>query len=178
MAEELRQEERVAIRRLHALLELLPSALDHRLAPYGLTAFEYTLLDALRESDENRLRLSALAPRTNATLPRLSRVVTALERKGFVQRVPCEADGRATNAVLTPAGDHALGEARPAYADAVRSMVLDALGEGGAANLAGLTLEILKRLDPDRRLAITANCGTDPVPECLADPAEAAASRR
>ncbi|MDQ7992522.1 MAG: MarR family transcriptional regulator [Propionicimonas sp.] len=168
MDEGLRQDERVALARLHALLELLPTALDQRLAPFGVTAFEYALLEALHDADGGRLRLTALASRTNATLPRLSRVVSALERKGLVQRVPCEADGRATNAVLTLAGQAALRTARPAYADAVRSMVLDGLGEGGAATLADVALAILRRLDPDRRLAVTAACEADGV--CAADP--------
>jgi len=168
MDEGLQPGERVALARLHALLELLPTALDQRLAPFGVTAFEYSLLESLRDAQDRRLRLSALASLTNATLPRLSRVVSALERKGFVQRVPCEEDGRATNAVLTLAGESALRAARPAYADAVRSMVLDGLGEGGADALAEVTLAILRRLDPDRRLAVTASC--EPDAECPADP--------
>ena len=58
--------ERVAIARLHALLELLPAALDRHLAPAGITSFEYTLLDALESDPTQRLRLSNLAGRTNA----------------------------------------------------------------------------------------------------------------
>ena len=79
----LSQPERVAVARLQALLELLPTALDRQLQSAGVTAFEYTLLEALAESEYRRLRLSALAARTNATLARLSRVVTSLERKGL-----------------------------------------------------------------------------------------------
>ena len=50
--------ERVAVARLHALLELLPTALDHRLAGAGITAFEYSLLEALHEAPDTRMRLS------------------------------------------------------------------------------------------------------------------------
>lgn len=153
-------DERVAIARLHALLELLPTALDKQLAPVGLTAFELTLLEALHEAPGHRLRLSALASRTNATLPRLSRVVTGLERRGLVDRAPCEQDARATNAVLTAAGASAYVRARPVHAEAVRRMVLDGLDEGGVEQLAALTLAILRRLDPDGRLAVT--CAADP----------------
>lgn len=153
--EQLRHEERVAVARLNALLELLPSALDRRLAATGLTSFEFTLLEALHEAEARRLRLSALASRTNATLPRLSRVVTGLERKGLVARVACEQDGRATNAVLTPAGERAVKEGRPLYVDAVRHLVLDGLDVDGVARLAELSYAILTRLDPDRRLDVT-----------------------
>ena len=176
---ELRHDERVAVARLHALLELLPTALDRQLAATGLTSFEFTLLEALHEADAGRLRLSALASRTNATLPRLSRVVTGLERKGLVARMACEADGRATNAVLTEAGTRAYRDGRPVYDDAVRRMVLDGLDEEGVGRLADLAYAVLTKLDPDRRLAVTsegaeAPCSADPAPtDCPADPAEA-----
>lgn len=169
--------ERVAVARLHALLELLPTALDKQLAPTGLTSFEYTLLEALAEADGGRLRLSALASRSNATLPRLSRVVTGLERKGHVLRAPCEQDGRATNAVLTEDGRRVLAEATPLYADAVRRMILDGLDDDGVDDLARLSYAVLDRLDPDRRLAITAEAGdAAALPACAADPAAASES--
>ena len=180
----LQRDERVAIARLRALLELLPTALDRVLAPTGLTSFEFTLLEALDESDGGRLRLSALASRTNATLPRLSRVVTALERKGLVARVACEEDARATNAVLTATGERAYHESRPVYDGAVRHMILDGLGEDGASDLAELTYAILDRLDPDHHLTVTADgaCPADPAPgspapdavTCPADPTNSA----
>ena len=44
--------------------------------------------------------MTALASRTNATLPRLSRVISRLEDAGLVERTPCPEDRRATNAVL------------------------------------------------------------------------------
>lgn len=164
--------ERVAVARLHALLELLPTALDKQLAPTGLTSFEYTLLEALAEAAGGRLRLSALASRSNATLPRLSRVVTGLERKGHVLRAPCEQDGRATNAVLTEDGRRVLAEATPLYADAVRRMILDGLDDDGVDDLARLSYAVLDRLDPDRRLAITVEAGDAAAqPACAADPA-------
>ncbi|GAB3602842.1 MarR family winged helix-turn-helix transcriptional regulator [Microbacterium aureliae] len=175
---ELQYDERVAIARLRALLELLPTALDRELAPEGITSFEFALLEALSEAPDGRLRLSALAARTNATLPRLSRVVTGLERKGLVLRAACEEDGRATNAVLTPAGERAYRASRPRHDDAVRRMVLDGLGEGGAERLADVAFAILDKLDPDRRLAVTADgCAADPLlppvdaRACAADPA-------
>lgn len=165
----LEQDERVAVARLHALLELLPTALDRELAPTGLGSFELTLLEALHEAPDHRLRLTALAARTNATLPRLSRVVTGLQRKGLVDRVPCEEDGRATNAVLTAAGEQAFLAARPVHADVVRRLVLDGLDGRDVDELARLTFAVLTRLDPERRLAATALDDE----ACPADPAEA-----
>ncbi|HEV6952690.1 MAG TPA: MarR family transcriptional regulator [Promicromonospora sp.] len=172
----LQHEERVAVARLHALLELLPTALDKQMHQAGLTSFEFTLLEALAESEAGVLRLSALASRTNATLPRLSRVVTGLERKGLVRRAPCAEDARATNAVLTDEGRRVHAAAVPLYAQAVSTMVLDGLGDGDVGELARLALAVLTRLDPDRRLAVTAadGCPADPSPTteeaCPADP--------
>ncbi|WP_017584572.1 MarR family winged helix-turn-helix transcriptional regulator [Nocardiopsis valliformis] len=176
----LRHEERIALARLHALLELLPTALDKELSPAGLTSFEFTLLEALSEAEDQRLRLSALASRTNATLPRLSRVVTGLERKGLVRKAPCPEDGRATNAQLTGEGFQVYRSSRPRYDSAVRRMILDGLDERGVAQLTELTYAILAKLDPDAPKRIIGgesteekSCGADPMPApaCPADPA-------
>lgn len=162
--------ERVAIARLHALLELLPAALDRHLAPAGITSFEYTLLDTLEIDPTHRLRLSALAGRTNATLPRLSRVVTSLERRGLVERSACPEDGRATNAALTPLGLKLVTETRGRYAAAARTLILDGLATlpgDGVAQLTEVSFAILGALDPDRRCAVSEDA---PAPQCPADP--------
>src|SRR5690349_21438260 len=91
--------EREAWLRLIAVVELLPGALDAQLRrDAGLTHFEYYVLAMLSEAPERTLRMTSLAQRTNATLPRLSHVVRRLEDRGLVERFPCLEDGRATNA--------------------------------------------------------------------------------
>lgn len=168
--------EHVAIARLHALLELLPTALDKRLGEGGVTAFEHTLLDALAAREGHRMRLSELARKTNATLPRISRVATALEKRGLIERAPCAEDGRATNAQLTAAGVVAHHRSRELYADAVRDLVLTGLGTlpgDGVAQLTELSYAILTSLDPEH--PITDDAAT--APACSADPAPAPASR-
>ncbi len=158
----LSQDERVAVARLQALLELLPSALDRHLAPAGLTAFEFTLLEVLAAEEEHRMRLSVLAGKTNASLARMSRVATSLERKGFIQRVPCPADSRATNAVLTPAGLEAHDRSRTLHAEAVRSLILDALAPQDVDDLARMCVAMLSQLDPVGRQS--GSCPADPAP--------------
>lgn len=162
--------ERVAIARLHALLELLPAALDRHLVPAGITSFEYTLLDTLEADPTHRLRLSALAGRTNATLPRLSRVVTSLERRGLVVRSACPEDGRATNAALTPLGATLVVETRARYAAAARTLILDGLATlpgDGVAQLSEVSFAILGALDPDHRRDVSTGSGAT---SCAADP--------
>lgn len=88
-----------------AVVELLPGALDSQLrADSGLTHFEYFVLAVLSEAPDNVLRMTVLAQRTNATLPRLSHVVRRLEDRALVERSPCPDDGRATNAALDDRG--------------------------------------------------------------------------
>lgn len=171
--------ERVAVARLHAMLELLPTAFDKRLGAVGITAFEHTLLDALAHSEAHRMRMSELARKTNATLPRLSRVASSLERRGLIERAPCAQDGRATNAVLTDRGVEVHEQSQLIYADAVRELVLEGLGRlpgDGVAQLTDLTYAVLTSLDAERpRGAQGAGLAGDPDPEseCAADPVAA-----
>ena len=112
--------------RLAAVLELLPAALDAQLRRDAqLTHFDYYVLAMLSESPERTLRMTALAARTNATLPRLSHVVRRLEDRGLVERFPCPQDGRATNARLTTAGWEAVVAAAPGHVEAVRRQMQD-----------------------------------------------------
>ncbi|MCF2706381.1 MarR family transcriptional regulator [Arcanobacterium haemolyticum] len=179
MSNELSYSERVAIARLHALLELLPTALDHELARVGLTAFEYTLLEALVERGGS-MRLSALASKTNATLPRLSRVVSSLEGRGLLRRETCSLDRRATNAILTSNGYELQAEAAPIYAQITRRLILSGLEDlpgDGVGELANVCLAILRTLDPEGKLVISRadSCPADPVQDdsCPADPCPA-----
>ncbi len=122
------EDEREAWLRLIAVVELLPGVLDTQLrSASGLTHFEYFVLAMLSEAPDRTLRMTALAQRTNATLPRLSHVVRRLEDRALVERFPCPEDGRATNARLTEAGWDAVVAAAPGHVDTVRRHVLDPL---------------------------------------------------
>jgi DNA-binding MarR family transcriptional regulator len=146
--------ERAAWLRLAAVLELLPATLDSQLrSQAGLTHFEYFVLAMLSEASERTLRMTALAQRTNATLPRLSHVVRRLEERGLVERVPCPEDRRATNARLTEAGWAAVVAAAPGHVATVRHHVVDALTPDQLEQLRGIGDALLRRLDPDGRMS-------------------------
>src|SRR6187455_1511357 len=103
--------------RFVAVVELLPGVLDAQLRrDSGVTHFEYFVLAMLSEAPERTLRMTALAQRTNSTLPRLSHVVSRLEGRGLVERPPCPDDGRATNAKLTEEGWDEVAAAAPGHA--------------------------------------------------------------
>lgn len=170
MTTPLSYQERVAVARLHAMLELLPTALDKRLTAVGVTAFEHTLLDSLALHEAGRMRMSELARKTNATLPRLSRVASSLERRGLIERAPCPEDGRATNAVITERGREVHEQSQQVYAAAVRELVLEGLGRlpgDGVSLLTDLTYAVLTSLDTEHPRG-TGLAG-DPEPECAAD---------
>lgn len=155
--------------RLAALVELLPGALDGQLRrDSGLTHFEYFTLAMLSESPDRSMRMTALAASTNATLPRLSHVVSRLEKRGLVQRVPCAQDRRATDVHLTDAGWDAVVAAAPGHVANVRAHVLDALTPEQVVQLGEITAAILERLDPHG--AMTAPYRRMPAPQGRPDP--------
>lgn len=64
---------------LIALVTRLPAALDTQLQrDSALTHFEYFVLAALSDAPDHKLQLSVLAQRANASLSRLSHVVTKM----------------------------------------------------------------------------------------------------
>ncbi|MBT2499099.1 MarR family transcriptional regulator [Agromyces sp. ISL-38] len=149
-------EESAAWVRLIALTELLPNALDAQLLrDAGLTHFEYGALMALAGAPERTMRMTELASRTNATLPRLSHVARRLEERGLIERFPCPTDRRATNATITEAGLDLIAHAAPGHVDTVRTNVLDLLTEEQIGQLYQIAGAVLARLDPDERLAAT-----------------------
>src|SRR5690242_10079443 len=137
---------------LIAVAELLPAVLDSQLRrDAGLTHFDYFVLAMLSEADGRTLRMTQLARRTNATLPRLSHVVRRLEERGLVERSPSADDGRATDAQLTDQGwDHVVATA-PGHVATVRANVIDALSREQLGQLAQIAQQVLERLDPESR---------------------------
>ena len=140
--------------RLAAVLELLPAALDSQLRrDADLTHFEYFVLAMLSEAPERTLRMTALAARTNATLPRLSHVIRRLEQRDLVQRVPCPEDRRATNARLTDPGWAKVVATAPGHVETVRTNVFDVLTGAQVTQLSAIAEAMLTRLDPTGALS-------------------------
>lgn len=138
-----------AWKRLIAVVELLPGALESQLQrDSGLSHFEYFTLAMLSEAPDRTLRMTALAAHTNATLARLSHVVSRLEKRGLVRREACAEDRRATNAVLTDAGWTTVVAAAPGHVGTVRENVIDPLTAADVADLDRIMGRILDVLDP------------------------------
>lgn len=147
----LNPEERQLWIRLVGLTTLLPAEVEIQLKrDVGVSLFEYHVLAMLSEG-ENRTRLmSDLAFWSNASLSRLSHVVTRLEKQGWVRREACLTDGRATNAVLTDEGFAHLSRHAPAHLREVRRLVFDGLTEDDVRQMGRILGKIVGHFDPDR----------------------------
>ena len=149
----LTDEEMRAWVRLAGVMELLPGVLDSQMRrDADLTQFEYYVLAMLSEAQDRTLRMTTLAAKTNATLPRLSHVVRRLSDRGLVEKAPCPDDGRATNVRLTDSGWDKVRGAAPGHVANVREHVIDALTSEQISQLTRITRAMLSRLDPEGRM--------------------------
>jgi DNA-binding MarR family transcriptional regulator len=138
-----------------AVVEILPGILDSQLQHDAeLTHFEYFTLAMLSEAPERTLRMTSLASATNSTLPRLSHVVSRLEKRGYIARTPCEEDRRATNATLTADGWAKVVETAPGHVDTVRENVIAPLSDEDVAGLDRAMSAILRTIDPENRFRV------------------------
>lgn len=136
--------------KFRAVVELYPGVLDHQLRRDSqLSHMEYQVLAMLSESPDRTLRMTALANRSNASLTRMSHVVTRLSERGILQRSACPDDGRATNVHLTDQGYALLVAAAPGHVTQVRESFLDALAPEQLEQLDAICDAILDRIDPD-----------------------------
>ena len=135
-----------------AVVEILPGVLDSQLQRDAeVTHFEYFTMAMLSEAPGRTLRMTSLASATNSTRPRLSHVVSRLEKRGYVDRAPCPDDRRATNATLTEAGWQKVVATAPGHVDTVRENVIDPLSAADVADLDRIMGELLRTLDPENR---------------------------
>ncbi|THG30194.1 MarR family transcriptional regulator [Naasia lichenicola] len=139
---------------LVGLTELLPPSLDAQLQTDAqLTHFEFQVLSTLRFAPEQTVQSKDLAASTNSTLPRLSHVVTRLEQRGLVRKLPCPTDRRATNVQLSDDGRRIVIRATGGHIDHVRRLVIDRLDRDELAALAKIGTTLNRALDPSDRFA-------------------------
>ena len=136
------------------MLKLSP-ALDSQLQrDSDLTHFDYLCLAMLSETEERTLPMSELAARTNASLSRLSHVVSKLEKRGWVARCPSPASRRVTLVRLTEEGWDVLVAAAPGHVETVRSLVFDDLTPDDVKALHRIAGHIVERIEASRLRSI------------------------
>lgn len=143
----LSEEQQQAWRELVNVMTRMPAALDTQLQrDAGLTHFEYFVLSALSEEPNRRLQLTALATAANASLSRLSHVVTKLEKVGWARRESI-VGARGSLAVLTDAGYQKVVEAAPGHVRTVRALLFDGLDDAQVRQLLTLGEAMVAQLD-------------------------------
>src|ERR1700754_2541264 len=131
------------------ILRLQPVLSTHLQREFGVSQFEYLILARLSESPGSMMRMSALAPLSGSSLPRLSQAVGRLEKRGWIVRQPDDSDSRYTLAVLTRAGLAQLREMAPSHVADVRRLVFDRLTRAQTRQLGAISQKILDGLPPD-----------------------------
>lgn len=130
----------------------LPGALDAQLQrDAGMNHFEYMVLAGLSEAPERTRRMSDLAAFTVSGLPRLSQVVSRLEKRGWVSRCTDPADGRITLATLTDEGLAKIAHTAPGHVESVRKLVFDPLTRAQSRQLGRIGKRIMAAVDPADR---------------------------
>ena len=135
-----------------SVLMRLPGTLDASLRREAhLSHFEYMVLSALSEAPERTLRMSELAVLAESGLPRLSQVVTRMEKRGWITRAPDPTDGRYTQAILLEAGWNKVVDTAPSHVGDVRRLVFDPLTKAQLRQLGEISRRIMTAIDPDDR---------------------------
>lgn len=121
----------------------LPVELDRQLQrDADISMFDYRVLATLSEAPRRTLRMSSLAFLADGSLPRLSQVVSRLEKRNWIRRTPDPTDGRYTLASLTPAGWGKVVDTAPGHLDAVRRLVIDPISATQIRQLAAISRRI------------------------------------
>lgn len=103
----------------------------------GLSITEFEVLVNLSEAPDRVLRSHRLADAMQWERSRLTHQLTRMEKRGLIERVPCETDGRGSDVHLTADGADLLARAAAPHAAEVQDLFVgpvgDALAVFGAA---------------------------------------------
>ena len=110
----------------------------HLQAECGMSLGDYTVMNALTNAPRRRAQLTSLATTIGWERSRLSHYLQRMSRRGYLERVPSETDGRATDVVLTNAGWRAFRAAAPKHAAWVKQLFFSDLNRGQEKALADI----------------------------------------
>jgi DNA-binding MarR family transcriptional regulator len=104
------------------------------------------VMNALSIADGRRMQLTRLATMIGWERSRLSHHLQRMTKRGLVERVRSETDGRATDAVLTDSGWETVQAAAPKHVAWVRRLFFSDLDGGQEAELAGILTAIYETI--------------------------------
>jgi len=102
----------------------------------GMSLGDYTVMNALTNAPRRRAQLTSLAITIGWERSRLSHYLRRMSTRGYLERVPSDTDGRATDVVLTDIGWRAFRAAAPKHAAWVKRVFFSDLKRGQEKALA------------------------------------------
>ena len=112
---------------------------EHVFKKHGLPPFAwYDVLWELDKESAEGLRQFQLEERLLVTQYGLSRLLTRLEKAGYVEKLPCAEDGRGHRVLITESGKRVRLEMWDVYSQAINTVVGDKLSDDQCRELAGL----------------------------------------
>ncbi|KAF0847132.1 MarR family transcriptional regulator [Nocardia caishijiensis] len=113
--------------RASALVATVDSGLGKWLTlHHGIGLTEYHALRQLAAAPDKEIRVSELAGRIGLNQSSVTRLLGRLEGRGFTRRDLCSEDGRGVYAVITPAGEVLVREAREPFRLQLERLLADA----------------------------------------------------
>jgi DNA-binding MarR family transcriptional regulator len=107
--------------------ERMRSTVGSRLqADSGVSTGDYSILLALSEAPDKRMRSSALAKHIDWERSRLSHHLARMEQRGLIEREDCATDSRGAEIVLTPEGANQFRRASAPHLRSVQQYFVDA----------------------------------------------------
>ncbi|MBM7551818.1 MarR family winged helix-turn-helix transcriptional regulator [Thalassobacillus pellis] len=121
----------------------LTSYIKSKLEPFNLAPEQNLIMMLLWEEDG--LTQNQLAGKLNKDKTNIARMVSSLEKKGFIKRINCPEDRRSFKVYLTPCGEKLGKEVIPITEEFDR-IVCNGLSEGELAELEKLLAKINKNI--------------------------------
>lgn len=122
------EREQRAWRALQFMQLRLDGALARQLAAdSGLSYPDFTVLVALTDREDGRMRVLELARHLGWEKSRLSHHIARMAERGLVAKEKCDTDRRGATVAVTPRGREVIEAAAPGHAEAVRRLFVDRL---------------------------------------------------
>ncbi|SRR5688572_4251168 len=124
-----------------ALLKIERAFRDAKLPPHAW----YDVLWELDRAGQAGLRPFEIERQMLIAQSNISRLIDRLAEQGYVERRPCEEDGRGQHVVITPAGREMRKRMWPIYARAISEAVGHRVSEREATSLANLLAQLVDK---------------------------------
>jgi DNA-binding MarR family transcriptional regulator len=113
----------------------------------GISISDFSVLVALSEHVDGRLRVLELARALGWEKSRLSHQLTRMQNRGLVERSNCNEDRRGAFVVLTAPGRAKVEAAAPRHVESVRRYLFDELTPAQVDALGAIARAVVDRLD-------------------------------